>query len=87
MKNGIIRAGRTARHEALRLVSALCILLFAILPLLTLAFHITGEDWQFMLADPAFGEALDRAAEAGVRILCLPCHVEPDRLEIVSGKI
>ena len=37
--------------------------------------------------DPAFGEALDRAAEAGVRILCLPCHVEPDRLEIVSGKI
>ncbi len=35
--------------------------------------------------DPAFGEALDRAAEAGVRILCLPCHVEPDRLEIVSG--
>lgn len=58
MKNGIIRAGRTARHEALRLVSALCILLFAILPLLTLAFHITGEDWQFMLADPAFGEAV-----------------------------
>jgi sugar fermentation stimulation protein A len=37
--------------------------------------------------DPAFGEALDRAAEAGVRILCLPCHVEPDRLEIVSGEI
>ena len=30
MKSGIIRAGRAARHEALRLVSALCILLFAI---------------------------------------------------------
>ena len=37
--------------------------------------------------DPAFGEALDRAAEAGVRILCLPCHVEPDSLEIVGGEI
>ncbi len=37
--------------------------------------------------DPAFGESLDRAAEAGVRILCLPCHVEPDRLEIVSGPL
>ncbi len=33
--------------------------------------------------DPAFGLALDRAAAAGVRILCLPCHVEPDRLDIL----
>ena len=33
---------------------------------------------------PAFGEALDAAKEAGVRVLCLPCRVEPDRLEIVD---
>ena len=34
---------------------------------------------------PAFGEALREAENAGVRVLCLPCHVEPDRLEIVGG--
>ena len=34
---------------------------------------------------PAFGTALDEAKKAGVRILCLPCHVEPDRLEILPG--
>ncbi|MCR5004705.1 MAG: DNA/RNA nuclease SfsA [Clostridiales bacterium] len=34
---------------------------------------------------PAFAEALSEAASAGVRILMLPCHVEPDRLEILSG--
>ena len=34
---------------------------------------------------PEFGEALDEAKKAGVHILCLPCHVEPDRLEILPG--
>ena len=34
--------------------------------------------------DPAFAAALEDAARAGVRILSLPCHVEPDRLEIVG---
>ena len=34
---------------------------------------------------PAFAEALEEAERAGVRILCLPCHVEPDRLEIAGG--
>ena len=33
---------------------------------------------------PAFGEALDAAAAAGVRVLYLPCRVEADRLEIVD---
>ena len=27
---------------------------------------------------PAFGTALKEAKEAGVRVICLPCHVEPD---------
>ena len=35
--------------------------------------------------DPAFAAALENAKQAGVQILCLPCHVEPDRLEIVGG--
>lgn len=31
---------------------------------------------------PAFGEALAEAAAAGVRVLCLPCRVRPESLEI-----
>ena len=58
MNRWIRKAAGTARREYLRLISAGCILLFAILPLLTLAFHITGEDWRFMLSDPSFGEAI-----------------------------
>ncbi len=32
---------------------------------------------------PEFGTALEEASAAGVRIRMLPCHVEPDRLEIL----
>lgn len=32
---------------------------------------------------PEFGEAMAEAERAGVRILFLPCHVEPDGLEII----
>ncbi len=35
---------------------------------------------------PEFGAAMDRAREAGVEIVFLPCHVEPDTLEITAGK-
>ncbi len=31
---------------------------------------------------PAFGEALEEAVKAGVKVLCLPCQVEPDQLRI-----
>ena len=34
---------------------------------------------------PAFADALEEAAAAGVEILCLLCHVEPDRLEITGS--
>ena len=33
---------------------------------------------------PAFGEALDAAVAAGVRVMYLPCRVMPDRLEIID---
>lgn len=32
---------------------------------------------------PEFGEAMDDAKRAGVKILFLPCHVEPGKLEIL----
>ena len=49
---------RKIRHEWLRLIAIGCILLFAILPLLTLAFHITGTDWQYILHDGTFWESV-----------------------------
>ncbi len=36
---------------------------------------------------PEFGKTLMEAEDAGVRILALQCHVEPDRLEIVSEAV
>ena len=34
---------------------------------------------------PAFAEALTDAQAAGVRVLALPCHVEPDEITILAG--
>ena len=35
--------------------------------------------------DPAFGQALRQAAEAGVRVLAVDCHVTPESMEIGEG--
>ena len=35
--------------------------------------------------DPAFAAAFEAAKEAGVQVLMLPCHVEPDSLNVLSG--
>ena len=61
MKKQMIRAGRILRHEVLRIICVGCILLFAVLPLLTLAFHVSGEDWRFITGDPAFREAVSNS--------------------------
>lgn len=58
MKEQIIKLGRGLKHEYLRLISIGCILLFAILPLITLAFHVSGKDWQYILNDNSFWEAI-----------------------------
>ena len=58
MKSQTFRTGRFIKHEYLRLISIGCILLFAIMPLLTLAFHVTGEDWAFISSDSNFWEAI-----------------------------
>lgn len=34
--------------------------------------------------DPTFASTLELARERGVRVLTLPCHVEPDALEVAS---
>ena len=33
---------------------------------------------------PEFGEAIEEAKKAGVEIIFLPCHVEPDSMEIIK---
>ena len=38
-----------------------------------------------MTAEAASVDALEEAARHGVRILFLPCHVEPDSLTITNG--
>ena len=58
MKTQIIKLGKGVKHEYLRLISVGCILLFSILPLLTLAFHVTGKDWEFIVNDSNFWEAI-----------------------------
>ena len=58
MKSWIMRLGKTVRHEYLRLIAVICILAFALLPLLTLAFNVNGNDWQFILKDSSFKDAI-----------------------------
>lgn len=58
MKKHLFRAGRIIRHEYLRLISVGCILLFAILPLITLAFNVNGNDWEYILKDKSFWESI-----------------------------
>ena len=58
MKEQVIKLGRGLKHEYLRLISIGCILLFAILPLITLAFHVSGKDWQYILSDNSFWDAI-----------------------------
>lgn len=58
MKTKIIQLARVVRHEYLRVIAIGCIILFAILPLLTLAFHVGEKDWNYVLQDKNFHEAI-----------------------------
>ena len=49
---------RKIRHEFLRIVSIICILCFGILPLVTLLFNVSGEDFSFIIGDPNFKSAV-----------------------------
>ena len=39
-----------------------------------------------LATDPAFGEALRDAETAGVQLLMLPCHIEPDSIKIADDE-
>ena len=58
MRMLLSKTGKLVRYEYLRVIAVGGILLFAILPLLTLFFHVTGAEWQFMLKDASFWDSV-----------------------------
>ena len=46
------------RHETLRVIAIGCIILFAILPLITLAFNVTAKDWEKIAGNKGFQQAV-----------------------------
>lgn len=58
MNTLMVKLGKGIRHEYLRVLSIGCILLFAVFPLLSLAFHVTGSDFQFLINDRSFWDAV-----------------------------
>ena len=61
MKNQLKQIAGGIRHENLRFISIGCIILFAILPLLTLAFNVTGEDWTKVLSNKSFLQSVENS--------------------------
>ena len=49
---------RLIRHESLRFIAIVCIFVFALLPLISLAFHISSEDLSFVFQDKSFSKAI-----------------------------
>ena len=49
------------RNEYLRLISIISIILFAIMPIFTLIFHVKPDDWTFVLSDSSFREAVSNS--------------------------
>ena len=46
------------RNEYLRILSIIGIILFAIMPIFMLVFHVNADDWKFVLRDSSFKEAV-----------------------------
>ena len=61
MKKKLFRVGNILQHEYLRVLAIGCIVLFAILPLLTLAFHVTGDDWTRIAKDKNFWKSVENS--------------------------
>ena len=58
MRGNALNVGKIIKHEYLRVILICCIIMFAILPLITLAFNVEGADWQFILSDTTFWDAI-----------------------------
>ena len=58
MRERMINLGKLVRHEYLRVISVGCILLFALMPLLTLVFQVDVSDWQYIIKDSSFWQSI-----------------------------
>ena len=58
MREFIQKTGRKAKREYLRVIAIACILAFALLPLITLAFNISADDLSYELHDGNFKTAI-----------------------------
>lgn len=58
MRERMINFGKLVRHEYLRVISVGCILLFALMPLLTLVFQVDVSDWQYIIKDSSFWQSI-----------------------------
>lgn len=61
MKNQLKRFAGGIKHEYLRFLAVGCIILFAILPLLTLAFNVTAEDFEKVLKNKSFLQSVENS--------------------------
>jgi len=61
MKKQLKRLSGLFKHEYLRVIAIGCIILFAILPLLTLAFHVTAKDWAHIAKDKSFWKSISNS--------------------------
>lgn len=61
MKNQLKRFVGGIKHEYLRFFAVGCIILFAILPLTTLAFNVTGEDFSKVLKNKSFIQSVENS--------------------------
>lgn len=59
--NKVKKMGGIFKHEYIRVIAIGCIVLFAILPLLTLAFHVTGDDWARIAKDKNFWRSVENS--------------------------
>lgn len=62
---------KKARGESLRVVAIGCILLFAILPLLSLAFYMKAEDWEFVTQKKNFALSIQNSLRYAGASACI----------------
>ena len=62
MKNKTLRLARIFKHEYLRIIGLLFIFLFALMPLISLVFNISGKDLSYVFADQNFWSSFGNSA-------------------------
>ena len=62
MKEKALRLGKIFKHEYLRITALLFIFLFALMPLISLVFNVSGKDLSYVFADDNFWSSVANSA-------------------------